>query len=90
MGLPRRHSIRRRGITFCKFKLDQTWRCSKRSSHYLCIKDFHLPLKSTDEEIAAFHTQCQAAGVTGYGVGPIYMGSEEAVDEAFATPSASA
>ena len=52
--------------------------------HYLCIKDFHLPLKSTEEEIAAFHAKCQSYGVTGYGVGPIYMGSEEEVNNAFA------
>ena len=52
--------------------------------HYLCIKDFHLPLKSTDEEIAAFHAKCRSFGVTGYGVGPIYMGSEEEVNNAFA------
>jgi sugar phosphate isomerase/epimerase len=52
--------------------------------HYLCIKDFHLPLKSTDEEIAAFHAKCKSFDVTGYGVGPIYMGSEEEVNNAFA------
>jgi len=52
--------------------------------HYLCIKDFHLPMKSTDEEIAAFHQKCKNFGVTGYGVGPIYMSSEEEVDNAFA------
>ena len=52
--------------------------------HYLCIKDFHLALKSTDDEIAAFHAKCKSFGVTGYGVGPIYMGSEEEVNAAFA------
>jgi sugar phosphate isomerase/epimerase len=52
--------------------------------HYLCIKDFHLPLKSTDEEIAAFHEKCKSFDVTGYGVGPIYMGSEQEVNDAFA------
>ena len=73
------------GYTFHKFKLDQTLEMMKRVDvHYLCIKDFHLPLKSTDEEIAAFHETCKRSGVTGYGVGPIYMGSEAAVNEAFA------
>ncbi|HRR32525.1 MAG TPA: sugar phosphate isomerase/epimerase [Kiritimatiellia bacterium] len=72
------------GYTFHKFKLDQTLEMMKRVDvHYLCIKDFHLPLKSTDEEIAAFHETCKSAGVTGYGVGPIYMGSEQEVNNAF-------
>lgn len=64
---------------------DQTLEMLKQVGvHYLCIKDFHLPLKSTDQEIAAFHAKCKSFGVTGYGVGPIYMGSEEEVNNAFA------
>jgi inosose dehydratase len=73
------------GYTFNKFKLEPTLEMLKEVDvHYLCIKDFHLPLKSTDEEIAAFHAKCKSFDVTGYGVGPIYMGSEEEVDNAFA------
>ena len=73
------------GYTFNKFKLDQALEMLKKVDvHYLCIKDFHLPLKSTDEEIAAFHAKCKSFGVTGYGVGPIYMGSEKEVTDAFA------
>ena len=73
------------GYTFLKFKIDQTLEMLKKVDvHYLCIKDFHLPLKSTDEEIAAFHAKCKSYGVTGYGVGPIYMGSEAEVNNAFA------
>jgi sugar phosphate isomerase/epimerase len=73
------------GYTFNKFKLDQTLEMLKKVDvHYLCIKDFHLPFKSTDEEIAAFHEQCKASGVTGYGVGPIYMSGAEEVNNAFA------
>ena len=73
------------GYTFNKFKLDQALEMTKQVGvHYLCIKDFHLPFKSTDEEIAAFHAKCKSYGVTGYAVGPIYMGSEKAVDDAFA------
>jgi sugar phosphate isomerase/epimerase len=73
------------GYTFNKFKLDQALEMLKKVDvHYLCIKDFHLPLKSTDEEIAAFHAKCKSFGVTGYGVGPIYMGSEDEVKAAFA------
>ena len=73
------------GYTFNKFKLEQALEMLKKVEvHYLCIKDFHLPFKSTDEEIAAFHAKCKSFGVTGYGVGPIYMGSEEEVNNAFA------
>lgn len=73
------------GYTFNKFKLDQTLEMLKKVDvHYLCIKDFHLPLESTDEQIAAFHAKCRSFDVTGYGVGPIYMGTEEEVNKAFA------
>jgi inosose dehydratase len=73
------------GYSFNKFKLDQALEMMKQVDvHYLCIKDFHLPLDSGDDAIAAFHAQCQRFGVTGYGVGPIYMGSEDEVTRAFA------
>lgn len=63
---------------------DQTLEMLQRLDvHYLCIKDFHLPLDSNAEQIAAFHARCQSFGVTGYGVGPIYMGDVEAVNKAF-------
>jgi sugar phosphate isomerase/epimerase len=72
------------GYTFNKFKLEPTLEMLKKVDvHYLCIKDFHLPLNSTEEEIAAFHAKCKSFGVTGYGVGPIYMGSEDEVNKAF-------
>ena len=56
----------------------------KLDVHYLCIKDFHLPFTSTDEQIAAFHAKLAAKKVTGYAVGPIYMKSEAEIDNAFA------
>ncbi len=64
---------------------DQTLEMLKRIDvNYLCIKDFHLPFTSTDEDIAAFHEKCKSFGVTGYGVGPIYMGTAQEVSDAFA------
>ena len=73
------------GYTFVKFDLDKTLETLKKADvHYLCIKDFHLPLASTDEEIAAFHAKLKENDVTGYAVGPIYMKTEEEVDRAFA------
>jgi len=72
------------GYTFNKFNLDDTLKALKQVDvHYLCIKDFHLPLDSDETRIAEFHEKCRAHGVTGYGVGPIYMGSEEEVNRAF-------
>lgn len=72
------------GYTFVKFDLVKTLETLKRADvHYLCIKDFHLPFKSTDEEIAAFHAKLKEYGVTGYAVGPIYMKTEKEVDDAF-------
>ena len=73
------------GYTFVNFDLDKTLEIMQRTDvHYLCIKDFHLPFKSTDEEIAAFHEKLASKGVTGYAVGPIYMKTKEEVDNAFA------
>lgn len=72
------------GYTFLKFDLDKTLATMQRVDvHFLCIKDFHLPLNSTDEEIAAFHAKLKAKGVTGYAVGPIYMKTEAEIDKAF-------
>lgn len=72
------------GFTFAKFDLDKALETLKKTDvHYLCIKDFHLPFNSTDEQIAAFHTKLKAADVTGYAVGPIYMKSEADINKAF-------
>ena len=72
------------GWTFNKFKLDPSLDMMERVDlHYLCIKNFHLPLDSTPEEIAAFHAKLKSKGVTGYGVGPISMKNEAEADQAF-------
>jgi inosose dehydratase len=73
------------GYSFVRLNsLDKSLDILKRCDvHYLCIKDFHLPLNSTDEQIAAFHAKLKENGVTGYAVGPIYMRSETEIDKAF-------
>jgi sugar phosphate isomerase/epimerase len=72
------------GYTFVKFDLDKTLETLQKADvHYLCIKDFHLPMNSTDEQIAAFHAKLKEKGVTGYAVGPIYMKTEEDIDKSF-------
>ncbi|MCO5236988.1 MAG: sugar phosphate isomerase/epimerase [Chitinophagaceae bacterium] len=73
------------GYTFVHFDLDKTLETlEKLNVHYLCIKDFHLPLNSTEQQIAEFHAKLKAKGITGYAVGPIYMKTEKEVDNAFA------
>lgn len=62
------------GFSCYRLSVDDTLALLKRLDvNYLCIKDFHLPFKSTDAEIAAFKRKCADHGVTGYGLGPIYM-----------------
>ena len=73
------------GFTFTNFDLDKTLDVmQKMDMHYLCIKDFHLPLNSTPAQIAEFHAKLAEKEVTGYAVGPIYMRSEKEVNDAFA------
>ena len=73
------------GFTFARFDLETALKTLQKADiHYLCIKDFHLPLNATDEQIAAFHEKCASYGVKGYGVGPIYMKTEAEADRAFA------
>lgn len=72
------------GWTFNKYKLEPSLDMMARvDMHYLCIKDFHLPLDSTPEQISAFHEKLKTKGVTGYAVGPISMKSEAEADQAF-------
>ncbi len=72
------------GWSFVKFKLEPSLEMMDRVNvRYLCIKDFHLPIDSTSEQIAEFLDKLKAKGITGYGVGPIYMKSETEVDRAF-------
>ena len=73
------------GFTFVNFDLDRTLDVmDKMDVRNLCIKDFHLPLNSTDAQIKEFHAKLAAKGITGYAVGPIYMKSKAEVDNAFA------
>ena len=72
------------GYTFVNFDLNKTLETMQKANvNYLCIKDFHLPLNSDAEQIAAFHAKLASKGVVGYAVGPIYMNSEAEVDRAF-------
>ncbi|MFD2933980.1 sugar phosphate isomerase/epimerase family protein [Spirosoma flavum] len=72
------------GYSFVNFNLDQSLEMMRKTSvHYLCIKDFHLPYASTAEQITAFHEKLKQSGVTGYAVGPIYMKTQQEIDNGF-------
>ena len=72
------------GYTFVKFDLDKTLETMEEAGvKYLCIKDFHLPFNSTDQQIKDFHSRLKSKGVTGYAAGPIYMKTEAEIDRAF-------
>ena len=72
------------GYSCNRLSTDETLDLLKRlDMKYLCIKDFHLPFKSTDAQIAEFKQKCADHGVTGYGLGPVYMDSKEKAKETF-------
>ena len=55
------------GYTFVNFDLDKTLQTLEKCDvHYLCIKDFHLPFNSTDQQIADFHEKLKSKGVKEY------------------------
>ncbi len=72
------------GYTFLHFDIPQSIQMMQRVDvHFMSIKDFHLPLNSSQEKIDEVKKQFQDAGITIYGVGVIYMKTKEAVDQAF-------
>ena len=72
------------GYTMNKKSIDETLEIMRSLDlHYLCVKDFHHKYDSTDAEIAAFKAKCAKYGVTGYGLGPLYTKSNEAVRKYF-------
>jgi len=72
------------GYTFVKFPLEDTLRMTQRVGiTHLCIKDFHLPLDSSEKDIEQFHQKCAEYGIKGYAVGPIYMRNVDQVNQAF-------
>ena len=70
--------------SFRKFDVDQmiAW-CKKAEIKKVTLKDFHLSLKSTDEECAAMAKKFADAGMNVYSCGVVYMSKKEDVDNAF-------
>jgi len=73
------------GYTFAKISLDESIAMMKRVGMMnLSLKEIHLPINSTDEQINATMSKFKNAGIQVYAVGVIYMKTKEAVDAAFA------
>lgn len=72
------------GFSYVRMNLDDMLDSLQRLDvHWLCIKDFHLSIKSTPAQIAEFHRKCADHGVKGYAVGPIYMSTRDEAKAAF-------
>jgi sugar phosphate isomerase/epimerase len=67
-----------------KFTLEQTLDMAKRAGlTYLSLKDMHLPLTASAEDIQAATAKIRDAKITLYGGGVIYMKTAEEVNRAF-------
>ncbi|HMK38668.1 MAG TPA: sugar phosphate isomerase/epimerase family protein [Bacteroidota bacterium] len=70
--------------TFRAFNLEQTIALTKRLGvERLGLKDVHLPLTSSGEEIASVRAKVKDAGLTLTTCGVVYMTSENEVERAF-------
>ncbi len=72
------------GYTFREFNIDGAIAIMKRVGvTNLSLKDFHMPMNSTREQIKAVIGKFTDAGINVYTVGVVYMSDEAAVDQAF-------
>jgi inosose dehydratase len=77
-------SIGMAGYTFMSFSVEKTIEMMKRTGvTNLSLKDFHMPMNSTQEQITAVLDKFKAAEINVYTVGVIYMKTEGSVDQAF-------
>jgi inosose dehydratase len=72
------------GYTFLKFSVPQTITMMKRIVvTNISVKDFHMPMNSTRDQILSVVNEFRNAGINVYTVGVVYMKSEADVDRAF-------
>jgi sugar phosphate isomerase/epimerase len=72
------------GYSFLNFSVDQSIAIMQRIGiNSLSLKDFHLPLNSSQQQIEEVKAKFRDAGITIYAVGVIYMKSESEVTNAF-------
>jgi len=77
-------SIGMAGYTFKEFTVEKTIQMMQRIGvNNLSLKDFHMPMNSTPEQITAVIGKFKTAGINVYTVGVVYMKTQESVDQAF-------
>jgi inosose dehydratase len=82
--VPDKFSLGMAGYTFYKLSIEKTIEIMKRVGvTNISLKDIHMPMKSTQEQINSVIEKFKAAGLNVYTVGVIYMKTKESVDQAF-------
>jgi inosose dehydratase len=77
-------SIGMAGYTFKEFTVEKTIQMMQRIGvNNLSLKDFHMPMNSTPEQITSVIGKFKTAGINVYTVGVVYMKTQESVDQAF-------
>ena len=77
-------SIGMAGYTFREFTVEKTIEMMKRIAvTNLSLKDFHMPMNSSQEQINVVIQKFKSAGINVYTVGVVYMKTQESVDQAF-------
>lgn len=72
------------GYTFREFNVEKTIEMMKRIGvTNLSLKDFHMKMNSTQEQINAVLEEFTSSGINVYTLGVIYMKTQESVDQAF-------
>jgi sugar phosphate isomerase/epimerase len=75
---PRRLKLGLASYSLRKFTLDQALQiCRAMDVRYITLKDVHLPMTATPDEIKAARAKLDAAGITLMGGGVIYMKNDE-------------
>jgi inosose dehydratase len=81
---PDKFSLGMAGYTFYKLSIEKTIEIMKRVGvTNISLKDIHMPMISTREQITAVIEKFKNAGLNVYTVGVIYMKTRESVDQAF-------
>ncbi|MEN6451318.1 MAG: sugar phosphate isomerase/epimerase [Thermoguttaceae bacterium] len=79
-----RFSLALASYTFRQFPLDRCLAMTRRVGlRHICLKDFHLPLTSTPDQIAQVAARVKAAGLDLYGCGVVAMRKPAEIDRAF-------
>ena len=77
-------SIGMAGYTFKEFTVEKTIGMMKRIGvSNLSLKDFHMPMNSTQDQINAVIQKFKSSGINVYTVGVVYMKTKDSVDQAF-------